>query len=841
MKTFHYFSYAVLVLLGAIAFGITFDGHIVIICIACGGWFQTTFGIAGLVLGAVGIARLATNKEVATIKLKEENIYSTENPMKSRQGFNQITMNTRFTLPHIFMRTFILLVIFIFFNKPFVAGQNAPASSPHEKPKVKSAFKIRKTELHDLRHLQRIEKRHCRKEERISRYSRKKQNGRVRTFQYDFKENKFTCETNPNNCGCSDCSQNCAPPFEIDEMDGIKIVFNNVNPFLYSVNLYELQGDQISNENLTANNWNKNLTINFNPLQTMTIDRNGLSATAKATVLKLRNDRLETINKLESKRTKDQLNRIVDASNDDDFQNITNDKSLADAISTVQDIEKNIQTVQNDLNLQAQKIAEKKNKLAEIEATTKLINQEIENFKKDTSKMAQTTNAQSVEADKKKLNDLNSKNQIISTELQQLQKDDSNTQTISDLDKKINVAKATKQSIFKKIKDDATAELADVNTIQKKIDDLTSQLKDPDGLAALENQVRNDLIKIQDKIQEINQFVSFHNHLIYVVHLPENNSDSLRKTIRESLLRILHINEGEVMVKYLKVQGEVYDQVKRVSDGLNELISLDTDLTKNGRTYTSHGATYNIVQTKLNSFQKDFDSFDGTTMIGQINFMIKMVNKDNFQVTYETHSIAENADFIRYRVEFKPNVLDHNIPQGVAPANLEISFKVRGGWKYDVSSGFVLDIGLKDPSYYFDKTSDPSGKTVTLRQFGDGGNVTPSLAAFLNGYKRTSSNVKIGGAFGLGLSNNARFRLYLGPSIILGRKERIVISSGVSFGAISRLSNGYSVSQVLNNDSTLPTEVPTVLDKFQFGGYFGIGFNLTGKSNQSFLQNLKFK
>ncbi len=66
MKIFHYFSYAVLVLLGAIAFGITFDGHIVIICIACGGWFQTTFGIAGLVLGAVGIARLATNKEVAT-------------------------------------------------------------------------------------------------------------------------------------------------------------------------------------------------------------------------------------------------------------------------------------------------------------------------------------------------------------------------------------------------------------------------------------------------------------------------------------------------------------------------------------------------------------------------------------------------------------------------------------------------------------------------------------------------------------------------------------------------------------------------------------------------------
>jgi hypothetical protein len=66
MKTFQYFAYVSLVILGAIALGITYDGHIIIICIACGGWFQTLFGSVGLALGAIGIVRLAMNKNVVS-------------------------------------------------------------------------------------------------------------------------------------------------------------------------------------------------------------------------------------------------------------------------------------------------------------------------------------------------------------------------------------------------------------------------------------------------------------------------------------------------------------------------------------------------------------------------------------------------------------------------------------------------------------------------------------------------------------------------------------------------------------------------------------------------------
>ena len=173
-------------------------------------------------------------------------------------------------------------------------------------------------------------------------------------------------------------------------------------------------------------------------------------------------------------------------------------------------------------------------------------------------------------------------------------------------------------------------------------------------------------------------------------------------------------------------------------------------------------------------------------------------------------------------------------------ANLELAFQIHEGAKFDISSGFVLDFGLTDPSYYFDKTTDLSGGKVYVRRGGDSGNVNPSIAVFLNGYKRTSTNFKLGGALGVGLSNNARFRLYAGPSLIIGRKERIVLSGGVSFGAISRLADGYTERMELDNNTSLPNEVPTVLDHYKAGGYIGVGFNLTGKENKSFMEKLKF-
>ena len=66
MKTFFYFAYVMLIVLGGIAIDITYDGHIIVRCIACGGVLQTIFGTLGVLTGAIGIGRLVMNKDVVS-------------------------------------------------------------------------------------------------------------------------------------------------------------------------------------------------------------------------------------------------------------------------------------------------------------------------------------------------------------------------------------------------------------------------------------------------------------------------------------------------------------------------------------------------------------------------------------------------------------------------------------------------------------------------------------------------------------------------------------------------------------------------------------------------------
>jgi hypothetical protein len=562
----------------------------------------------------------------------------------------------------------------------------------------------RKAELKKNRELLKIERTNCRKEIRIGKYSRRHHHRRVRIFTYDFNANRFICD-GKTSCGCTTPADDCGPPFEIDERDAIQLRFVNVNPFLYTVQLYELQGDQISSENLMESNWNKSLTIKFEKAPSLEIDRIYL-----------------------------QYNKEVEK-----------DLSAASALRDT--------------------VRLKQTKLEELVADT----------------------ARTPQADKQ-LNSLMEEIPVL-------------------------VAKIKKtESELNEIDEDAA------------------------GIKQLEGILRFNLNEIQDKFRTLNALIDAHNLLIYVVHNPSNSYNKIESEINR-------VMSGQLSnISIIDTRLEIDRLISSANETISGLISLDAKLTGAALAdYISAKATYELIESKLETVSRDFARFDAVSLSGQIEFMKAMVTAENFRVQYETHSIAENADFVRYRIEFKPNTLPGNLTQGMSPFNMDIAFQIRLGWKYDVSPGFVVDIGLKDPSYYFDKTTDPTATTVYVRENGDNGNASPAIAAFLNGYLRTSATIKVGGSFGLGVSANGRFRMYFGPSLIIGRKERVVITGGASFGAISRLADGYEVGDAFLNNSSLPTEVPMVLDQYKLGGYVGIGFNLTGKKNQGFLQNLKFK
>jgi hypothetical protein len=101
-----------------------------------------------------------------------------------------------------------------------------------------------------------------------------------------------------------------------------------------------------------------------------------------------------------------------------------------------------------------------------------------------------------------------------------------------------------------------------------------------------------------------------------------------------------------------------------------------------------------------------------------------------------------------------------------------------------------------------------------------------AFSAFAHIYPRRACFLKPGISFGVGLREALSSPIIsIGPSLILGERQRGIITYGVAFGRVKRL-NGFSVGQVLpQNTSGLTTPLPTT-DKFVFGHFLSITFNL---------------
>ncbi|MBL7796728.1 MAG: hypothetical protein JNJ90_09515 [Saprospiraceae bacterium] len=111
----------------------------------------------------------------------------------------------------------------------------------------------------------------------------------------------------------------------------------------------------------------------------------------------------------------------------------------------------------------------------------------------------------------------------------------------------------------------------------------------------------------------------------------------------------------------------------------------------------------------------------------------------------------------------------------------------------------------------------------------EGGIVQPSLATFIHFYPHNSrSGMALAGTFGIGiplsLSNITALNFYLGPSLMFGRGQRIVLSGGITAGPIKKLGKGFKVGDPFDpNLGDIPTRTA-----YDLGYFLSISFNVGG-------------
>lgn len=144
-----------------------------------------------------------------------------------------------------------------------------------------------------------------------------------------------------------------------------------------------------------------------------------------------------------------------------------------------------------------------------------------------------------------------------------------------------------------------------------------------------------------------------------------------------------------------------------------------------------------------------------------------------------------------------------------------LNIPVYGGWKINLSQGLGFTGNYNKYTDYNIKDSTIIGSTNSR--------YNPALFTFIHAHRRTASSFSYGLTVGLGFGlANQDLQFALGPSFIIGKEKRLILTGGISAFKANKLKAGYK-----EGDLFIGTEVPKELS-YELGIFIGISFNLSG-------------
>ncbi|UTW61811.1 hypothetical protein KFE98_17630 [bacterium SCSIO 12741] len=243
-------------------------------------------------------------------------------------------------------------------------------------------------------------------------------------------------------------------------------------------------------------------------------------------------------------------------------------------------------------------------------------------------------------------------------------------------------------------------------------------------------------------------------------------------------------------------------------DHLNEVIYQTVGAAYTGmnlkEAVKEHMASVSLSGDEYDQFYKKVDK--AAKMLDQL------ANTKTFQVFDAT--APGNYDEVHYKLEIKEG--DKVVRNGDQP----IKVRINGGLKIDGSAGLFFttlrdDEFLTRDEYTADSTLQ---KRIYQKETGD---FAISAGALVHFYARTNSYFNAGLSVGAILTNEANPQYLLGGGLLIGRKQRVVLNGGWSFGRVKRLETGLELGGIYAGDGN----TPTTMDKWDNGFFFGLSYN----------------
>lgn len=258
----------------------------------------------------------------------------------------------------------------------------------------------------------------------------------------------------------------------------------------------------------------------------------------------------------------------------------------------------------------------------------------------------------------------------------------------------------------------------------------------------------------------------------------------------KGVVSLIDIDENDVKFDYLKhVTDSIVTQLdENINNKLSEPVSIE--LTEANQTENAEMlATFRRVLEEIQSdiFTYKFPPVQASGDMMDVSIHVKIKDEDDSYEDYKT---------------------------------LHQELDINGGWKLSAGIGLAFGV-LKDQAYDY---STLNGKIVATENDA----FTPMITSFAHIYKQTSSSINLGGSFGIGypLSDGggvSSVSFFVGPTIVVGRKQKFLISGGLMGAKVNRLGGGLEVGDDFDTFSGL--EVP-LASRYELGYYISISYDL---------------
>lgn len=195
----------------------------------------------------------------------------------------------------------------------------------------------------------------------------------------------------------------------------------------------------------------------------------------------------------------------------------------------------------------------------------------------------------------------------------------------------------------------------------------------------------------------------------------------------------------------------------------------------------------NDIKESYNIFAKD----DYLTLIEDIiTLQTALENPKNFEVS--SAPIQADGDYIEFFAELNPVKVNSLLPIGFSK-NFPVSVPVKGGLKVDFGVGPFgsFGSGSRDEIYYTESIEGED--SVLLKQNSNKNVISPGISAMMYFGARTGKTSRLACAFGVGAGfqsvEDVNFSLFLGPGLVMGKRERVMLSAGLSYLRVDRINS----------------------------------------------------